>query len=525
MSQYQDDKGILRVGGGLTSTQKLAMDLGQVRAVAHLQQAGNLSIENGGSILKVTNLTGHKLITGYPEGRRMWLNIKWYDGNGALLREDGEYGGIGMTVNDENGNPVEVESILDLDGANTKIYEAHYAITKDWAATVQALHGPDFTLSYDRLTGDVKCTVSQFINGTNGCTGEYHNTFHFALNNYVSLDNRIPPYGMSYDEAKRRNALPVPVTQYGNPAVGGTYKYWDEFDLNAIKPSAAVAATIELLYQGTSWEYIQFLQLANNGTNAFLGQEGEHMMAAWINAGVESSTGQPIQGVLQVNGDYRMVPPVVMDSIEWGTPPVCEPTPGEEDEETSCTDGVDNDCDTFTDASDSDCDTPPVCVPTQGEITEELSCTDGLDNDCDSDFDCDDSDCSDDPACQQSICGNYLDKGLCNDDPNCVWEGKPNSGMCVDDVACVPEPEICDDNIDNDCDGLVSCDDIDDCGADPACQTTCNNDGVCDPGEDCLGCANDCAGVTGGKPANRYCCGNGIIETPEGDGSVCDGNY
>ena len=29
-------------------------------------------------------------------------------------------------------------------------------------------------------------------------------TFHFALNNTVTLDNRIPPYGMDYNEAERR---------------------------------------------------------------------------------------------------------------------------------------------------------------------------------------------------------------------------------------------------------------------------------------------------------------------------------
>ena len=77
------------------------------------------------------NLTGHKLITGYPEGRRMWLNIKWYDASGNLLREDGAYG----PLVDGNGNPVtianpaggpdiQVESILDLHAPNTRIYEA-----------------------------------------------------------------------------------------------------------------------------------------------------------------------------------------------------------------------------------------------------------------------------------------------------------------------------------------------------------------------------------------------------------------
>jgi YD repeat-containing protein len=77
----------------------------------------------------------------------------------------------------------------------------------------------------------------------------------------------------------------------------------------------------------------------------------------------------------------------------------------------------------------------------------------------------------------------------------------------------------CSDLADNDCDG--STDDID---AD--CQGgTCNDDGVCDPGEDCTTCSNDCAGQQSGNPANRFCCGDGIQQDPEGDGSICDGNY
>ncbi len=77
MTQYQDNAGTLRLGGGLSGNQILAMDLGQQRAVKHLQQAGDPAVN--GNTLKVVNLTGHKLITGYPEGRRMWLNIKWYE--------------------------------------------------------------------------------------------------------------------------------------------------------------------------------------------------------------------------------------------------------------------------------------------------------------------------------------------------------------------------------------------------------------------------------------------------------------
>ena len=310
MTQYQDNAGTLRLGGGLSGNQILAMDLGQQRAVNHLQQAGDLQVS--GDTLKVVNLTGHKLITGYPEGRRMWLNIRWYDSNNTLLREDGEYGPIGVTIPNPAGGPaVEVESIIDLHDPNTRIYEAHYAMTKEWADTLLAVgKSPDLALSYDRTTGLPDFTLGDLAALP---AGSHHETFHFVLNNKVVKDNRIPPYGMRYDEAKKRNALPVPQDQYGNPGAGGIYNYWDEIDLNTVKPVGAMYAEIDLLYQGTSWEYIQFLDKANDGSNAFLGAEGVNMLDAWINAEV------PV--AMEVAGDRKMVPPVLMTSTTWGTPP------------------------------------------------------------------------------------------------------------------------------------------------------------------------------------------------------------
>ena len=321
MIKYQDSKGHLRLGGGLNSTQLDAIDLGQKRAVEHLKQAANLVID--GNTLKVINLTGHKLISGYPEGRRMWLNIKWYDEfGGTLLREDGKYGPIGVFVSNPAGGPdVEVESILELDDQHTHIYEAHYAMTQEWAATLIAAGKPaGLILSFDRETGEVYTRLGELANRDEG---KYEETFHFALNNTVVKDNRIPPYDMSFDEAKRRNALPVPHGQYGVPQTepeGMTYDYFHAIDLtkDGYQPNDATYADITLYYQGTSWEYIQFLYLANNGQNAFLGAEGDNMLEAWINAELPEAS-----GAIRVpdNGDRKMVPPVVMRHITWGTEP------------------------------------------------------------------------------------------------------------------------------------------------------------------------------------------------------------
>jgi hypothetical protein len=59
--------------------------------------------------------------------------------------------------------------------------------------------------------------------------------------------------------------------------------------------------------------------------------------------------------------------------------------------------------------------------------------------------------------------------------------------------------------------------------ADVFTVVVCNENGVCESGEDCETCG-DCAGNGTGKPSTRFCCGNGELEGAEGDGAICDGN-
>jgi FtsP/CotA-like multicopper oxidase with cupredoxin domain len=113
---------------------------------------------------------------------------------------------------------------------------------------------------------------------------------------------------------------------------------------------------------------------------------------------------------------------------------------------------------------------------------------------------------------------------MCGDN---TCDAGEDSCSCAGDCGAPPTAETsCTDGNDEDCDGATDCDDSD-CDADPACQTqtTCDNDGVCEAGEDCNNCSSDCAGVTTGRPSNRYCCGDGVADGPEGDGSICDNNY
>ena len=98
------------------------------------------------------------------------------------------------------------------------------------------------------------------------------------------------------------------------------------------------------------------------------------------------------------------------------------------------------------------------------------------------------------------------------------------SGDCGSPLAS--ETSLCTDSEDNDCDGNIDCDDTD-CSGHSSCSSPseCDDDGICDPGEDCNNCSIDCAGKSNGKPSGRYCCGDGDMQSGEGNGSICDGNF
>lgn len=162
----------------------------------------------------VTNLTGHKLPTGYPEGRQMWVQVEALDANNTAFYQSGMMDANNVLIHDPD----------------IKIYEAK--------------HG----LDYPSL----------------GLSGP---SFHFALNNIIYKDNRILPKGAtqvrgfggtdSYDPV----LAPWPV--------GGLYpdgQHWDTTTYAIPVPQNTprpikVRATV--FYQTSSYEYIDFL--ANGG--------------------------------------------------------------------------------------------------------------------------------------------------------------------------------------------------------------------------------------------------------------------
>ena len=123
-------------------------------------------------------------------------------------------------------------------------------------------------------------------------------------------------------------------------------------------------------------------------------------------------------------------------------------------------------------------------------------------------------------------CGEVCDGGdlggaLCGD-LGCTGGGIlacNNTCDGFDTSSCLSCP-ICDDDgvceAGEDCQGCPS-----DCASGEVTGAVCGN-GICEAGggESCVSCPQDCNGVQGGKPANRFCCGDGSGSNPVGCGDA-----
>ena len=180
---------------------------GRDASVEMLQRACSLDLEQASHQVRVriTNETGHKLPTGYPEGRRMWINVRYFDAEMDAVAERGFY------------DPLTRE----LNADDTKVYRADHGIDQHMADLVGLPVGK---------------------------------SFHLVLNNKVFFDNRIPPRGFTNEGFVSVQAEPVGVIYEDG-------QFWDDtlYDL----PPGAAFAHVRIYYQTTSREYAEFLADAN----------------------------------------------------------------------------------------------------------------------------------------------------------------------------------------------------------------------------------------------------------------------
>lgn len=205
---------------------------GRDRAMAQLKMAATLqevARTSTALTLRVRNNTGHKLISGFPEGRRMFLNVRFYaDAAGTQL------------VREVNGyDPLK--------------------ITRDSAGNAVYAGGGTLTNKNEALVWEAEMSSS--------LTGE-SKSFHFALADKRYKDNRIPPKGFDKAAATQRKAEPVwhgesDVAYFSDAEYSGGY---DEVTLDW--PAGAVGYSAELFYQTTSREYIEFLRDEARGTGS-----------------------------------------------------------------------------------------------------------------------------------------------------------------------------------------------------------------------------------------------------------------
>jgi glucose/arabinose dehydrogenase len=212
-------------------TDAAALAEGGARARAMLQKAAQLEMwvtgEGDSSLVsvKITNHTGHKLPTGYPEGRRMWLNVRARDAGGQVVFESCAYDAA--------------TGVLTEDPA-ARVYEAKLGVSPGFGGGIGIAHGP---------------------------------TFHFVLNDTLYKDNRIPPLGFTNAAYAAFGGAPV------DPDLPSPrYPDGQNWDLAYYRlPPSAAAVTATLYYQSTSKEYVEFLRDANS-TNS----SGQVMYDAWV---------------------------------------------------------------------------------------------------------------------------------------------------------------------------------------------------------------------------------------------------
>lgn len=244
------------------------------RAMETLRRAAELAADTPAPgddlVVRLWNMTGHKLPTGYPEGRRMWLGVEFNDvdptsGVETLVAESGQYDAADATLYHD----------FNIDGAaGGESYDI---------VTYQNADGTDFgsgrrTQVYESRSHHVS---------SDGSSPLHLAEFHFILNNERERDNRIPPLGWDKTQYQNNFADQVIATPY-DASSGASFPqkaYTDTVpDSNFDEvpypvPGASDVAEIRLWYQSVSREYVEALQgvgvdLAADVTDAVVYHDG-----------------------------------------------------------------------------------------------------------------------------------------------------------------------------------------------------------------------------------------------------------
>jgi hypothetical protein len=253
--------GASAVSNLFTNLNTEALSEGQKRVRRTLKRAAFLEVTAASATdltARVTNRTGHKLPTGYPEGRRLWLRADFLDAGGTPLAVSGLYQeGTGSLYHDQN-----------LDAADGP--KAYDRVT--------------YTESNGTARSDGRPTKVWEARLDHQATGT---EFHFALNDRVRMDNRIPPEGWNQAEYGSNRAPPVIPPSYASNGWQTDYASGAHHDeVSYPLPAGTDRVQLRLYYQTASREYIEALAADNPGTlTAGTFNRGSLLADAWAATG------------------------------------------------------------------------------------------------------------------------------------------------------------------------------------------------------------------------------------------------
>lgn len=288
------------------SNEPAAMIAGMERSKQQLELAASISDltydpNTGALSFNVQNNTGHKLLSGFPEGRRMFVNIKAKDISGAVLQEINPYDYVGGT----------------LKGLND-VYDGQGDVPAP-----QPLAANEFYV--DELVYEAHTSST--------LTGEEEHTLHFALATDRYKDNRIPPKGFRYTEAQARLAEAKWLNVSDDNDSASNYftdsEYAGGYDaVSMTVPAGAANVEVSLFYQTTSREYIEFLRNEVNGTGHLTlpltggaGGGDTYIVQSDPFFAELKGWGNTLWGLWVHNMDKMGAAPFLMAQAVFGTPP------------------------------------------------------------------------------------------------------------------------------------------------------------------------------------------------------------
>ncbi len=243
-----------RIFPGMLSTRDPMYDRAQRNTEISLQDAVDVQIIGGPTLntttgkwevqVKVTNNTGHRIPSGYPDGRRLFVTLQVKDQNGVLVYESGHYDQASATLFTDStlsGFQRALEPVIDSASNAVMVYE------RVTGTCVDSTGAAIFT---DPTAGvPVACTASPAL-----------------TNNFILFDNRILPAGFDYAALREAGvkfwnygAGLVPVEDADRFPNG---QNWDVVTYTFTAPvgSTPTVARAELNWQTHTREFVEHLK-------------------------------------------------------------------------------------------------------------------------------------------------------------------------------------------------------------------------------------------------------------------------